>query len=140
MDASDELQGAKLEAFQKGLASIKKMDSKRDQFDFLFAMRRNVEIENDPVFFEIIEQIDSMLMGHGLVLFVMGGHDLSDPKIMSYCAHCVDVLIQEISYIRYCGGDEDRIFEIWINKINEMEEELHRDGLPNFVKRGGEND
>ena len=140
MDASKELQGAKLEAFQKGLASIKKMDSKRDQFDFLFAMRRNVEIEDNRCFFGILEQIDQMLMGHGLVLFVMGGHDLSDPKIMSYCAHCVDVLIQEISYIRYCGGDEDRIFEIWINKINEMEEELHTNGLPSFLKKGGDND
>ena len=61
----------------------------------------------------------------------MGGHDLRDDDIMGYIAG-IDVLIKEL--IRYCGGDMDRVFEIWINKINEMEEELHQNGLPDFIQ------
>ena len=134
MTTNEELLEQKYQAFNKGFAGILEMDNKRDQFDLLFAMRMNIEIENDPYFEPVKMKIDAVLTYQGLSLFKMGGHDLRDDDIMGYCSHCIDVLIKEISYIRYCGGDMDRVFEIWINKINEMEEELHQNGLPDFIQ------
>jgi len=133
MTTNEELREQKYQAFNKGFAGILEMHSARDQFDLLFAMRMNIEIENDPYFEPVMMKVDTVLMNQGLRLFQMGGHDLRDDDIMGYCSHCIDVLIKEISYIRYCGGDMDRVFEIWINKINEMEEELHQKGLPDFI-------
>lgn len=137
MTTNEELLEQKYQAFSKGFAGILKMGNKRDQFDLLFAMRMNIEIENDPYFEPVKMKVDAVLTYQGLSLFKMGGHDLRDDDIMGYCSHCIDVLIQEISYIRYCGGDMDRVFEIWINKIGEMEEELHQKGdacLPPSVR------
>ena len=134
MTTNEELREQKYQAFNKGFAGILEMANRRDQFDLLFAMRMNIEIENDPYFEPVKMKVDAVLTYQGLSLFKMGGHDLRDDDVMSYCSHCVDVLIQEISYIRYCGGDMDRVFEIWINKINEMEEELHQNGLPDFIQ------
>ena len=127
-DKNEQLLMQKYQAFAKGLNSILEMQNKRDQFDLLFTTRMNIEKENDPLFEPLTGKIDDVLMYQGLSLFKMGGHDLRDDDMMGYCSHCIDVLIQEISYIRYCGGDMDRVFEIWINKINEMEEELKQKG------------
>ncbi len=128
MSREETIKEQKYQAFSKGFHNIVKMDNKRDQFDLLFAMRMNIEIENDPYFEPVKMKVDAVLTYQGLSLFQMGGHDLRDDDIMGYCSHCIDVLIDEISYIRYCGGDMDRVFEIWVNKIDEMEEELHQKG------------
>lgn len=120
----------KYQAFDKVFAGILSLENQRDHFDLLFAMRMNIETEDDHYFEPLKMKIDAVLTQQGLNLFQMGGHDLRDDDVMNYCSHCIDMLIQEISYIRYCGGDMDRVFEIWINKINEMEEELHKNGLP----------
>ena len=128
MSREEEIRKQKYYAFDKGFHNIVQIKDRREQFDLLFSMRMNIEKENDPFFEPVKMKIDAVLAYQGLSLFKMGGHDLRDDDIMGYCSHIIDALIQEISYIRYCGGDMDRVFEIWINKINEMEEELHQKG------------